>query len=166
MDLSVCHIKRDRESESTEGVRLFLLPVPMLAWQGWWRRCLTIGVGRYPSSLYCTPYISAGISAFWCIPITISQPAGCPGGIWCPPEPISHLVGRPGGFWCPPMTISHFVDHPVVSGAHLWQYLTLLGSLVVSGPTYDANSPLVVSGAHLWQYLTLLTRLMVSGAHL
>jgi hypothetical protein len=96
--LSVCQIKRDRESGSTEGAGWYYCP----CWldRGWWRRCLTIGEGRFPSSLYCTSYISTGIFL-------------------------------------------------VVSGAFLWQYLTLLALLVVCA-------------AHLWQYFPLWINLVVS----
>ncbi len=128
--------KRDRESGNTEVTGCYYCP----CWldRGWRGRCLTIGEGRCPSSsLYFTSYISAGISGFWCLPMTISYLT-------------AHLVVSAA----PPWQYFTLWANLVVFGAHLWQYLTFLSNLVVSGD-------------HQWQHLTLLESLHGGmGAHL
>ncbi len=54
-----------------------------------------------------TSYISAGINGFWCLPMTISHPAGPPGGMCCPPMTIFPLVNQPGGIL--PKSMPHFM---------------------------------------------------------
>ncbi len=141
--------------------------------RGWWRLYLTNGEGRCPSSLYCTPYISAGISLI--AEVSGGEGVGVGGvrpGWWFLVPTYDNISPCWPSWWFLVPTYDNISPY-LPSWWYLLptydKYFSLWANLVVSGDIWSIShlgGPLVVFGAHICQYFTLWANLVVSGAHL